>query len=479
MIEYIYFVKCPNCEDEPFNFFNEAKEFALGCLGNKPIITQVEVNRNDFGECTDSCDLGTVWSWEDMMSDVSADEPTVSVFTQGDFAEYNPDRDPEFDSLDNSLDSIPDNFRKPIPAGMTIESLVEEMEENEDTVECKWCNELFDKSECRKEVDLGYLCPQCEAAIKSRGETLTFIENESLEEDVSAPFANESGLLASLKRTVGDHICGLSLNDENGKGILSVVDLPKYFDDLDWRDVKTNDEGGKTYSILLAEAVPKDTYPSVRLQRALRELQGFLYNSYYKEQGRFFPEVSVERTESGDLGGIKKDTVNIWLFITLSPCGEYKYATPHYESLGSTEHFKEGFSAREKVEFYYDDLDYTFITDNDSVGDALVDLVTDEDVEELSGGRFKTVDEISDFDYTNYAEHGTAITAEWSAFIRNNFDVLFERHEDEVKNSFREEAEEAAAQEAEEAARDPREDPDGFYGWDDYYRWKNGPVDKL
>ena len=60
----------------------------------------------------------------------------------------------------------------------TVEELVEMMEENEDTVECKWCNELFDKSECRKEVDLGWLCSSCEAAIKSRGETLTFIEND-------------------------------------------------------------------------------------------------------------------------------------------------------------------------------------------------------------------------------------------------------------------------------------------------------------
>lgn len=55
--------------------------------------------------------------------------------------------------------------------------LKEELEENEDTVECCWCNELFDKTDCRKEVDLGYLCPQCVAAIKSRGEPLVFIEN--------------------------------------------------------------------------------------------------------------------------------------------------------------------------------------------------------------------------------------------------------------------------------------------------------------
>ena len=346
MIEYIYFVKCPNCEDEHFSFFNEAKEFALSYLSQKPIITQVEVNRNDFGECTDSCDLGTVWSWEDMMQDTATDaEPAVSVFTKEDLKTL--DHDPEFDTLDNSVDFDPvvehvndrptpvestqelhgidnaivdcevakvithsedekpiackrkpitedsdrklktwicfydgddvgtveaydkdeamDEFerqyadecffdswdhdwhveeagedyvavdesckRKPIPEGMTIEQLVEEMEENEDTVECvacqelypkeeckydekhgwicpdcqdevvecTWCEELYDRSQCRYEVDMGWLCDRCEAAIKSRGETLTFREgnywdflDEAKDTSVAATKANES-----------------------------------------------------------------------------------------------------------------------------------------------------------------------------------------------------------------------------------------------------------------------------------------------
>lgn len=240
MVEYIYFVKCPNCEDEHFDFFDEAKAFAMSCMSKKPIITQTEVCRNDFGECTDHCDLGTVWSWEDVMKETGA-EPS-SIFTKADVdTDYDPDSDPEFEDEDffavNELDEdvkisfnnkddqveflklcsevgiktpadidrfmkdtgatdadllsklreyraeLGDDFkvkecveRKPVPEGMTIEELVEEMEENEDTVECTWCEELFDKSECRKEVNLGWLCSRCEAAIKSRGETLTFRE---------------------------------------------------------------------------------------------------------------------------------------------------------------------------------------------------------------------------------------------------------------------------------------------------------------
>ena len=96
MIQYIYFVKCPNCEDEHFDFFEEAKGFAMGCLSKKPIITQTEVCRNDFGECTDHCDLGTVWSWEDEMKDAETEEPGTNIFNKGDFGEYNPDNDTEF-----------------------------------------------------------------------------------------------------------------------------------------------------------------------------------------------------------------------------------------------------------------------------------------------------------------------------------------------------------------------------------------------
>lgn len=247
MIEYVYIVKCPNCEDEHFYFFDEAKSFARSCMSQKPIITQVEVNRNDFGECTDSTDLGTKWSWEDECKDTESGytdaEPAVSVFTKDDLKQYADDSEfkddddfyfnhglveevaqtrvsfknkedfdeftrlcreigiidgadlkrfmEENDATDGNLldklrdyrDELGDDFtieecqRKPIPEGMTIEELVEEMEENEDTVECTWCNDLFDKSECRKEVNLGWLCSRCEAAIKSRGETLTFKEN--------------------------------------------------------------------------------------------------------------------------------------------------------------------------------------------------------------------------------------------------------------------------------------------------------------
>jgi hypothetical protein len=222
-----------------FNFFTDARMQCDLVMSKHPTITQIEVERNDFGECTNSTNLGTVWSWEDMMKETETD-PAINVFTKGDFAKYNSEDDPEFIALDNSvdfepgtsevstLDEVPDNFRKPIPAEMTIEELVEAMEENEDQVECAgceelhdksmcfykdsigwlcsdcedrivrctWCEELYDKGECRKEVDLGWLCSRCEMAIKSRGETLTFRESsywDFLDEDTEPKVVHDLG----------------------------------------------------------------------------------------------------------------------------------------------------------------------------------------------------------------------------------------------------------------------------------------------
>lgn len=101
MIQYIYIVKCPNCEDEFFDFFDDAKTFALGCITKNPIIAQVEVHRNDFGECTDSYDLGTVWSYEDMLS--TEDDPMIPVFTIEDFDSFS---DEEL-GIDDSSDNCP------------------------------------------------------------------------------------------------------------------------------------------------------------------------------------------------------------------------------------------------------------------------------------------------------------------------------------------------------------------------------------
>lgn len=311
MLEYIYFVKCPGCEDEHFSFFNDAKDFAMGCLSQKPIITQIEVDRNDFGECVDSCDLGTVWSWEEMME--TEDEPiesvTKSIFTRDDLKQFDPDNDPEFASLDNPVDftteedsfsnlddvidflvedeeeaiagyekvedavedfdvenkkeisdtlnhikaeeeehikelealldsSVDEAFnensfelmrnkredraefdeetgewilvdyddngtpfnklsRKPIPEGMTIKQIVEEMEDNEDTVECTRCGELFDKASCHHNKEgLGWCCSKCESvdALAEASDRPLYIIKDRNGNQLSSPNTDDSEL---------------------------------------------------------------------------------------------------------------------------------------------------------------------------------------------------------------------------------------------------------------------------------------------
>ena len=39
---------------------------------------------------------------------------------------------------------------------------------------CEWCKELMPIEEMRKEVQLGYLCGNCQRTIASRGEKLTY-----------------------------------------------------------------------------------------------------------------------------------------------------------------------------------------------------------------------------------------------------------------------------------------------------------------
>lgn len=61
-----------------------------------------------------------------------------------------------------------------IGEGLEIKDLEEGFDDEEETVECAWCNRKLPKCECHKEIDMGWLCDSCERAINSRGETLTF-----------------------------------------------------------------------------------------------------------------------------------------------------------------------------------------------------------------------------------------------------------------------------------------------------------------
>jgi hypothetical protein len=231
MIQYIYFVKCPDVDDEPFDFFDDAKSYALNCLSSKPTICQVEVDRNDFGECVNSTDLGQIWSWEDEMSDVS-DDTVTNAF------------DLEFDDADISgesiLDSVPDNFRRPVPADMTIEGLVEAMEENEDVVECKECFNLVTKESCTKS-DHGYICKECAGASLEEAGNLS---------DIAAAYNSEHPDAQIHASDLEDTIYG---------------DAPRNFDGFE-----TKREFNKEYN-LIRKRKPVDEFDRSRLSETFED----------------------------------------------------------------------------------------------------------------------------------------------------------------------------------------------------------------
>jgi hypothetical protein len=482
MVTYIYFVKCPNCEDEHFDFFDDAKAFALGCLSQKPIITQTEVCRNDFGECTDHSDLGTIWSWEDECNETEA-EPAKSVFTKDDLKQMADGKDPEFDdddfyfnnglvedvlseatqaqwpeikklcdeigiiagedihnfmketgaTYDNLLgklkeyrDGLGSDFeikeaRKPIPEGMTIEQLVEAMEENEDTVECAgceelfpkdecfhkegigylcgdcedrivkctWCDDLYDKSECRYEVDLGWLCDRCEAAIKSRGETLTFREGnywDFLDEDIEKP----------VDEDLEWHTYKITFSTKANPDKEQTTTFKTWQSDVEyaWRMSNTN--------------IPHTTIKNIELIEGLSE--------------SWDPKELVEFEYEDFNTTLTLDQLDVDVF------DEVDYAS-----------------------------DFTYkVTKEEVATDIYENFLTDEDVADIPGG----LEALSDDD------------ALWQSFIEEHFDSLLEKYYDKLKDFYEDAAIEAFDAEAYDRYR--QEEDDAY--WDEvdrrYQDWK-------
>lgn len=498
MLEYIYFVKCPNCEDEHFYFFNDAKDFAMGCLSQKPIITQVEVNRNDFGECTDSCDLGTVWSWEDMMAN---DEPAKCVFTADDLKGGG--YDPEFDDLDNSLEPV---IRKPVPAGMTIESLVEEMEENEDTVECKWCDELFDKSECRYEVDLGWLCSRCQQAIASRGEALTFRDG-FLDEDLDTTAiskAIEDVLNKAVDQVDDEHKLQILLT-------LSEFTTPEKLDEV-FKLIK----GFVGADPVLTDEDKDVIARKLNIDRALLDPANtilsaiaFIYKKAPVAAGVILDVLEISPVDeliagipSGGWGAVVTAILScipdkaligalmsIRNFITdkvfntikniiinkvlpepeteaLTEASKYKNSVElHYDSLTAeitTEVIPATYwDPADYIEGEYTD-EFDFEVDIDTVAEALWnEFISEEDVADVPGGLAALEDE-----------------ATWRAYLDTHLDILLEKYNDKLLEYFREDAEEAASevfQERYNELHNEGPDPDRAYDeWRDENRFSEG-----
>jgi hypothetical protein len=127
-----------------FETEDAAIEYAKRNLDKLPFVDELQVSRDANGEIDDVFEYKTIW--DHTMADGTAEE------TEDDY----------WDDLASMYD---DSEKHTIGDTTWFESvdtdeLVETLEENEDTVECKECFDLFPKTDCIK-VDFGYVCPTC------------------------------------------------------------------------------------------------------------------------------------------------------------------------------------------------------------------------------------------------------------------------------------------------------------------------------
>ena len=49
-------------------------------------------------------------------------------------------------------------------------------------VRCNWCKEVFTNSECKFELNMGWLCDRCQEELRSHGGPLTLVEDPTEEQ---------------------------------------------------------------------------------------------------------------------------------------------------------------------------------------------------------------------------------------------------------------------------------------------------------
>ncbi len=94
-------------------------------------------------------------------------------------------------------------------------------EDFEDPVICSWCKDIFEKADCKKEKDMGWLCDQCQRALESRGVELEF-DDEMSEDFIGFDSTqNDDGTTtyncdktATYDRHTGDFTCGEDVQNE-------------------------------------------------------------------------------------------------------------------------------------------------------------------------------------------------------------------------------------------------------------------------
>jgi hypothetical protein len=127
-----------------FKTKDEAITYAKDHLDKLPYVDEMEVVLDVDGDIEDVLSYTTIW--DHTMTDAAEEE------TEDDYWDMLADIEAEKAANKHVIGNT--------TWFESVDNLVETLEENEDTVECKECFDLFPKVDCIK-VDLGYICPVC------------------------------------------------------------------------------------------------------------------------------------------------------------------------------------------------------------------------------------------------------------------------------------------------------------------------------
>lgn len=141
-----------------------AIDYAKQHLDKLPFVDELEVSYDANGEIEDVFNYKTIW--DHTMSDQEA-EAAIADATDTEDAYWDFKGNQEVEAEKNKNDIGDTTWFE------SMDNLVEEMEENEDMVECKECFDLFPKTDCIK-IDFGYVCPTCH----NNGKVFTVSDNE-------------------------------------------------------------------------------------------------------------------------------------------------------------------------------------------------------------------------------------------------------------------------------------------------------------
>ena len=141
-----------------------AIDYAKQHLDKLPFVDELEVSYDANGEIEDVFNYKTIW--DHTMSDQEAEVAVADAIDTED-AYWDFKGNQEVEAEKNKYDLGDTTWFE------SMDNLVEEMEENEDMVECKECFDLFPKTDCIK-IDFGYVCPTCH----NNGKVFTVSDNE-------------------------------------------------------------------------------------------------------------------------------------------------------------------------------------------------------------------------------------------------------------------------------------------------------------